>query len=56
MKGFTSDQVQKFRQVKNIEKELRLADACTDEHEKDVHYQRAIKLAERYGIPTDHVL
>lgn len=36
---------------KNVEKHLRIARACKDPHEREVHIAKAEKLIKRYGFP-----
>ena len=38
------------KRIANVNKAIRLANACTDRHEKHVHTLRAEKLAKRYGM------
>lgn len=39
------------QKVRNVEKHLRIARACHDLHEREVHIEKAEKLIKRYGFP-----
>jgi len=53
IKPFKTPQEQQSynKKVANVEKHLRVARACKDPHEKQVHIEKAEKLIERYGFP-----